>query len=51
VIYYDSRKGLENRGIKVVKTKKKKTRRLPDAFPTYSSGSGCKPPSGWKSRK
>ena len=52
VIYYDSRKGLENRGIRVVRTKKKKTRALPDAFPTYSSSnSGCKPPPGWKSRK
>lgn len=51
VIYYDSRKGLENRGIKVVRTKKKKSYALPNAFPTYSSGSGCKPPPGWKSRK
>lgn len=51
VIYYDSRKGLENRGIRIVRTKKKKTRTLPNPFPTYSSGSGCKPPPGWKSRK
>ncbi len=51
VIYYDSRKGLENRGIRVVRTKKKKTRTLPNPFPTYSSGSGCNPPPGWKSRK
>lgn len=51
VIYYDSRKGLENRGIKVVRTKKKKSYALPNAFPTYSSGSGCRPPPGWKSRK
>ncbi len=51
VIYYDSRKGLENRGIRVVKTKKRKLRTLPNPFPTYSSGSGCRPPPGWKSRK
>ena len=51
VIYYDSRKGLENRGIKIVRTKKKKSYALPNAFPTYSSGSGCRPPPGWKSRK
>lgn len=50
VIYYDTRKGLENRGIRVVQTKKKRVKKLPDAFPTYS-GSGATPPPGWKGRK
>lgn len=50
VIYYDTRKGLENRGIRVVQTKKKRVKKLPDAFPTYSS-SGATPPPGWKGRR
>lgn len=50
VVYYDTRKGLENRGIKVVQTKKKRVKKLPDAFPTYS-GSGATPPPGWKGRR
>lgn len=46
-VYYDSKKGLEARGIKVVRTKSKKAPDLPNPFPTYTSG--CKPPQGWKS--
>lgn len=49
-IFYDTKKGLEARGIKVVKTKKRKTKNLPNAFPTYKN-SGCTPPPGWKNRK
>ena len=49
-IYYDTRKGLENRGIKVVQTKKKKVKDLPNAFPTYSK-TGATPPPGWKGKK
>ena len=49
-IYYDTRKGLENRGIKVVQTKKKKVTDLPNAFPTYSE-KGATPPPGWKGKK
>jgi len=49
-IYYDSRKGLEARGIQVVKTKKRAVSDLPNPFPTYG-GSGCTPPPGWKGRK
>ncbi len=49
-IYYDTRKGLENRGVKVVQTKKKKVKDLPNAFPTYSE-TGAKPPPGWKGKK
>lgn len=46
-IYYDTKKGLISRGIEVVKTKKRKTTKLPNAFPTYKS-TGCTPPPGWK---
>jgi len=49
-IYYDTRKGLENRGIKVVQTKKKKVTDLPNAFPTYSE-TGATPPPGWKGKR
>ena len=49
-VYYDSRKGLENRGIQVVKSRKKKVSELPNPFPTYS-GTGCTPPPGWKRKK
>lgn len=45
-VYYDSRKGLEARGIKVVGTRRKKAPCLPDPFPGYTRG--CKPPPGWK---
>lgn len=45
-IYYDSLKGLTNRGIQVIKKSKKKVDSLPNPFPTYSSG--CKPPPNWK---
>ncbi len=48
-IYYDTRKGLENRGIQIIKTKKKKVKKLPNAFPTY--GTGATPPPGWKGKK
>ncbi len=50
VIYYDTRKGLENRGIRVIQTKKKRVKKLPSPFPTYSE-SGATPPPGWKNRK
>lgn len=49
-VYYDTRRGLEARGIKVVKAKKKKSQDLPNAFPTYSE-TGCQPPSGWKGKR
>lgn len=49
-VYYDTRKGLEARGIKVVKERRKKAQDLPNAFPTYSE-TGAKPPSGWKGKK
>ncbi len=49
-VYYDTRKGLEARGIKVVKERRKKTQDLPDAFPTYSE-TGARPPPGWKGKK
>lgn len=49
-IYYDTRIGLENRGIKVVQTKKKRVKELPNAFPTYSE-TGATPPPGWKGKK
>lgn len=49
-IFYDTRKGLEARGIQVIKTTKKKVSSLPNAFPTYKS-SGCNPPPGWKGKK
>ena len=45
-IYYDSRKGLEARGIKVVNTRVRRAPCLPDPFPTYNKG--CTPPPGWK---
>lgn len=46
-LFYDSKKGLEARGIQVVKTKKKKVNQLPNAFPTYNN-TGCKPPKNWR---
>lgn len=49
-IFYDTRKGLENRGIKVVQMKKKRVKNLPNAFPTYSE-TGATPPPGWKGKK
>ena len=49
-VFYDTRKGLENRGIKVVMTKTKKTKTLPNAFPTYS-GTGATPPPRWKGKR
>lgn len=45
VIYYDSLRGLERRGIYVGR---RKDPRSPDAFPTYSSPGGCTPPHGWR---
>jgi len=50
-IFYDTRKGLEARGIEVIKTKKKRTKQLPNAFPTYNNGPSCEPPNGWKGKK
>ncbi len=47
-VYYDTRKGLEARGIKVVKQRRYTGQELPDPFPTYTQG--CKPPTGWKSK-
>ena len=46
-LFYDSKKGLEARGIQVVKTKKKTVKQLPNAFPTYNN-TGCKPPKNWR---
>jgi hypothetical protein len=46
-LFYDAKNGLEARGIEVVKSKKKKSPKLPNAFPTYKNSS-CKPPKGWK---
>lgn len=51
VLYYDSRKGLENRGIKIVYTKKKRVKKLPNPFPTYNNKNpGAIPPPGWKNK-
>lgn len=44
VIYYDSRRNLEKRGIKVVKDKNSYLDVLPEPF----SGMGCPVPPGWK---
>ena len=50
VVYYDDRRGLESRGIRVVNTRKKTVSGLPNAFPTYSQ-TGCAPPPGWKPKR
>lgn len=50
-VFYDTRKGLEARGIEVIKTKKTRTKQLPNAFPTYSNGPSCKPPKRWKGKR
>lgn len=42
VMYYDSLRGLEKRGIVVRKEA------TPQAFPRYSSSKGCTPPTGWR---
>jgi hypothetical protein len=44
VIYYDSKKRLENRGIVV--SRKQNIRQTPDAFPAMATG--CVPPKNWK---
>jgi hypothetical protein len=44
IIYYDSRKNLERRGIKVRPERYERLGKLPQAF----EGIGCKPPAGWK---
>lgn len=44
VLYYDSRKNLEKRGIQVVKKDQRYLNELPQAF----AGTGCTPPPGWK---
>ena len=44
LIYYDSRRNLEKRGIQVVKKERSYLNTLPQAF----SGIGCTPPPGWK---
>lgn len=46
-LFYDTKKGLEARGIEVVKSTKKKVNQLPNAFPIYKN-TGCKPPKNWK---
>lgn len=43
-MYYDTRKGLEKRGIKVVYKPKKPVIQKPNPFPS----NGCTPPKGWK---
>ena len=45
-VYYDSRRGLEQRGIVIKKSNKAKM--PPDPFPGYTSSTGAKPPPGWK---
>lgn len=45
VMYYDSLRGLEQRGIVV--RKKRRGNTSPSAFPGYSTSSGCTPPKGW----
>lgn len=42
VMYYDSLRGLEKRGIVV------RREASPQAFPRYSSTKGCTPPTGWR---
>lgn len=49
-IYYDDRKGLEKRGIRVTRASKTRTKKLPEAFPIYNE-SGCKPPHNWRGRR
>lgn len=44
VIYYDSRRNLEKRGIQVVKKETRHLNDLPQAF----QGTGCTPPPGWQ---
>lgn len=44
VIFYDSRRNLEKRGIQVVRRERTYLNDLPQAF----SGLGCTPPPGWK---
>jgi len=49
-VFYDTKNGLESRGIQVIKTKKKKVSSLPNAFPTYKN-SVFAPPPNWKGKK
>lgn len=44
VLYYDDRRGLEKRGIKIVRPSRQKIDNKPEAFP----GMNCSPPPGWK---
>lgn len=45
-LYYDERRGLKARGIKVGRPFKAEAQPLPQAFP---AGAGCTPPPGWRS--
>jgi hypothetical protein len=44
LLYYDSRRNLEKRGIEVVKKETRHLNELPQAF----TGMGCTPPPGWQ---
>lgn len=49
-VYYDSRRGLEARGIQVVQTTSRPKYDKPNPFPGYNN-SGCSAPPGWKGRR
>lgn len=49
-VYYDSRRGLEARGIQVVQTTVRPTYEKPNPFPGYNE-SGCSAPPGWKGKR
>ena len=49
-IYYDSKHGLEKRGIQVGRPSKKKKMVEPNPFPGYSDV-GCTPPNNWRGRR
>jgi hypothetical protein len=49
-IYYDSKRGLEKRGIRVGKPSRKKKPTTPNPFPGYDE-TGCTPPPSWNGRR
>lgn len=50
VVYYDSRRGLEARGIRVVESTVRPKYETPNPFPGYTEP-GCNPPPGWTGRR
>jgi hypothetical protein len=47
VLFYDNRKGLERRGIDVIREKQQYADAMPNAFPGMQPA-GCVPPKGWR---